>query len=137
MSEYKQCRINFNCDDSNEMIAYEKFKSLGRKATEYVVDLILADLSGKTKEPLVSQVNISNEVIERLNKIETRLSVLENNNTSVNKDAEIEISSKMEKNNSVPQTDPNPTSTQDIEEDDNSNSIPTIPADIAARLGGF
>lgn len=137
MNNYKQCRINFNSNDPEEMAAYEHFKSLGRKATEYVINLILSDLSGEKKEPLVSQVNISNEVIERLNKIETRISILEKTNTSVNKDAEIEPSSKMEEDSTF-KSAPDPAPIQEVTEDeDKSDVIPMIPADVAARLGGF
>ena len=136
MSEYKQCRINFNCDDSNEMIAYEKFKSLGRKATEYVVDLILADLSGKFKDSSTSQSITSNELIEKINKIEERLSVLEESKFSANQNAEIKnFSKEIEESNLQMDSEPQPI--KEVTENDKNDVIPMIPADVAARLGGF
>lgn len=136
MSEYKQCRINFNCDDSNEMIAYEKFKSLGRKATEYVVDLILADLSGKFKDSSTSQSITSNELIEKINKLEERLSVLEESKFSANQNAEIKNFSKEIEESNL-QTDSEPQPIKEVTENDKNDVIPMIPADVAARLGGF
>ncbi len=137
MSNYKQCRINFNSDDPSEMAAYEHFKSLGRKATEYVINLILADLSGESKNLSVPQVNISNDIIERFNKIETRLSVLEESKVSANESAEIDISSKAEDNSAL-QAVPDSEPIQEVPEDEeNEDVIPMIPADVAARLGGF
>lgn len=135
-SSYKQCRINFNCDDPKEMAAYEHFKSFGRKATEYVVKLIVADLNGIYEEQNSSQGTVSNDVMERLNKIEARLSILEDSKDSINNYDDTETSSVAKETNFVQTV--SDSSVQVLEEDKNINDvIPMIPADVAARLGGF
>lgn len=130
IGSYKQCRINFNSDDPNEMVAYEHFKSLGRKATEYIVKLILADLSGDV-ETFEAHDNIAlQEVINRLEKIESRLSVLEGDSDSVELQAVLEP--QKEEGNIKAVSDPL-SSTPEHE----NNEGPAIPPDLAARLGGF
>lgn len=153
MGEYKQLRINFNSDNDEEIIAYKHLRSLGRKSSQYMINLILSDLKGESvsinhltddntnHESLKNELKVVKERLskseEQYNELDKRLTLIENNrkNTEIAEVEDINKSPKQKENDITLAT--SISEDEDYEYDDSSSDIPKIPADIAARLGNF
>lgn len=151
MGEYKQLRISFISDNDNEIIAYEHLKRLGRKSSQYMINLILADLNGESASinQLSEDTSYYDSLKNELNTVKERLIRTENQYSELNKRLTLiennhkkaEITEKDNKSPEQKESDvvlSTSASEDEIPEyDDSMNDIPKIPADLAARLGSF
>lgn len=138
MDNYKQIRLNFNVQNDDEMVAWEHLKSLGRKSSRYVIELILSDLNGE-RPAIISSISSPNkELLSELDSLKARITALEEsfsvNDTEQPSVKETETKKEI-KSSSVLQT----------EDDDNDEDVvpmfpletPRIPGDLAAYIGGL
>ena len=151
MGEYKQIRISFNPNNDEDIVAFEYLKNLGRKSSQYMINLILSDLKGESTS--INQLsddtsyydslkNELNAVKDRLTKSENqyselkqRLILVENNHQNVEISEDVKKPAEQKERDVVLSTS---VSEDEIPEyDDSMNDIPKIPADLAARLGSF
>lgn len=133
---YVQSRINFNADKEEDMRAYEHLESFGRKRTQYIIRLILADLEGKdirseTFNPSEREVD---KLKQSVSELENRVTVLEKRlGDSTHK----VIAEQPSKQDDVENIDSYENEGDDFSSLENYAEDEVIPPDLAARLGSL